>query len=210
MSTPVASESCLERTQWFQLGVICAASFVVWSGFGVILPYLPVFLQEQAHASVWLIGVVAAFYYVGTFAFSAPLGRLSDSIGRKPVIVAGVSLYALATLLFVTTTHPGWFILFRFLEGVGAAAVSPAGMALVADLSTEDCRSRAYGWLTTAQFGGLVVGPVLAVPLYNLGGGQGVWAFYTIFFFGSALSHRSGALVRYQRAGARPAPAVKA
>lgn len=188
MSTPVASESCLERTQWFQLGVICAASFVVWSGFGVILPYLPVFLQEQAHASVWLIGVVAAFYYVGTFAFSAPLGRLSDSIGRKPVIVAGVSLYALATLLFVTTTHPGWFILFRFLEGVGAAAVSPAGMALVADLSTEDCRSRAYGWLTTAQFGGLVVGPVLAVPLYNLGGGQGVWAFYTIFFFGSALS----------------------
>ena len=85
------------RTHWFQLGVICAASFVVWSGFGAILPYLPVFLQEQAHASVWLIGVVAAFYYVGTFLFSAPLGRLSDSIGRKPIIVSGVFLYAVAT-----------------------------------------------------------------------------------------------------------------
>jgi len=190
MSTSVSShpESGPDTTQWFQLGVICAASFVVWSGFGAILPYLPVFLQEQAHASVWLIGLVAAAYYVGSFVFSAPLGRLSDSIGRKPVIVSGALLYSLATLLFVSTTHPAWFVLFRMLEGMGAAAVTPAGQALVADLTQESHRSRAYGWLTTAQFGGLVAGPVLAWPLYSLGGGQGTWAFYTIFLFGSGLS----------------------
>jgi MFS family permease len=186
-----------ERTHWFQLGVISAASFVVWAGFGAILPYLPVFLQEQAHASVWLVGVVAAFYYVGTFIFSAPLGRLSDSIGRKPLIVAGVALYAVASALFVSTTHPGWFTFFRLLEGIAAAAVTPAGQALVADLSTEETRSRAYGWLTTAQFGGLVAGPVLAVPLYNLGGGQGKWAFYTIFLFGSALSALTAAVLLF-------------
>ncbi|MFH0917310.1 MAG: MFS transporter [bacterium] len=185
---PDSAGAAPEQTQWFQLVVICAASFVVWSGFGAILPYLPVFLQEQAHASVWLIGIVAASYYVGTFVFSAPLGRLSDSIGRKPVIVAGVGLYSVATVLFVSTTHPGWFILFRLLEGMGAAAVTPAGQALVAELTTENTRSRAYGWLTTAQFGGLVAGPVMAWPLYSLGGGKGIWAFYTIFLFGSALS----------------------
>jgi MFS family permease len=177
-----------QRTQWFQLGVICVAGFVVWSGFGLILPYLPVFLQEQAHASVWLIGVIAAAYYVGSFAFSALFGRLSDSVGRKPVIVAGVIFFALAQLLFISTTQPGWFVFFRFLEGVGAAAVTPAAQALVADLSAEKDRSRAYGWMTTAQFGGLVAGPVLAWPLYTLGGGEGTWAFYTIFLFGSALS----------------------
>jgi MFS family permease len=169
---PVGTSAGPERTLWLQLGVICAASFVVWSGFGAILPYLPVFLQEQAHASVWLIGVVAAAYYVGTFAFAAPFGRLSDSVGRKPIIVAGVCLYAVATVLFV----------------VGAAAVTPVAQALVAELSKESERSRAFGWLTTAQFGGLVAGPVLAWPLYSLGGGQGKWAFYTIFLFGSALS----------------------
>ncbi|NLE11424.1 MAG: MFS transporter, partial [Actinobacteria bacterium] len=135
----------LEQTQWFQLGIICAAGFVVWSGFGAILPYLPVFLQEQAHASVWSIGVIAAAYYVGTFLFAAPLGRLSDSIGRKPVIVAGVILYALASGLFISTTNPWWFIVFRLLEGMGAAAVTPAGQALIADLSTEQTRSQAYG-----------------------------------------------------------------
>jgi DHA1 family multidrug resistance protein-like MFS transporter len=188
LNTALDGGAANSRTRWFQLGIVCVASFVVWSGFGAILPYLPVFLKEQAHAPIWLIGVVASAYYVGTFFFSAWLGRLSDRVGRKPMIVVGVSFYAVATLLFITTTHPGWFILFRLLEGIGAAAVSPASKALVAELSTEETRSRAYGWLTSAQFGGLVAGPVLAWPLYSLGGGQGKWAFYAIFIFGSALS----------------------
>jgi MFS family permease len=91
-------------------------------------------------------------------------------------------------LLFISSTHPGWFIFFRFLEGTGAAAVSPASQALIADLSVEKDRSRAYGWFTSAQFGGLVAGPLLAWPLYEIGGGSGKWAFYAIFLFGSALS----------------------
>jgi DHA1 family multidrug resistance protein-like MFS transporter len=176
------------HTDRVQLAAVCTASFVVWMGFGAILPYLPVFLREQAHASMTLIGVVAAGYSVGTFTLSSPLGRLSDAIGRKPVIVSGVVLYAISTFLFMVTTHAEWFILFRFLEGVGAAAVTPAGQAFMADITPEHERSRAYGWLTSAQFGGLVVGPALAVPLYALGGGEGVRGFYAIFIFGSAVS----------------------
>jgi len=176
-----------------QLGVICAATFVVWAGFGAILPYLPVFLQEEAAASIRYIGVIAAAYYVGTFAFSALLGGLSDRIGRKPVLVAGVWVYGLATLLFLTTTHPVWFILFRFLEGAGAAAVYPAGQAFVADITPAHRRSQAYGWMNTAQFGGLVAGPALAWPLYQLGGGHGLWSFYSIFLFGALLALTTGA-----------------
>jgi MFS family permease len=176
------------RGNRLQLAVVCAASFVVWAGFGAILPYLPVFLQEEAHASVSLIGVIAASYYVGTFAFSALMGRLSDRIGRKPLMVLGVCLYAVATGLFLSTTRPGWFVLFRLLEGMGAAAVGPAGQAFIADITTNETRSRAYGLLTTAQFGGLVAGPALAWPLYALGGGEGRWAFYAIFLAGSILS----------------------
>jgi len=170
-----------------QLVVVCVTSFVIWSGFGAILPGLPVFLKEQAHASMNLIGVIAAAYYVGTFAFSWLLGRASDTIGRKPMMVMGVCLFAVSTLLFVTTTHPAWFTLFRLLEGIGAAAMGPASQAFLADITTDDTRSRAYGWLTTAQFGGLIAGPALAGPLSALGGG-GKWGFYAIFLFGSALS----------------------
>ena len=109
-------------------------------------------------------------YYVGTLLFSSPLGWLSDTIGRKPVMVGGAIVYTVALLLFTTTTDPYWFILFRLLEGIGTAAFGPAAQAFVADITTAENRSRAYGFLTTAQFGGLIVGPALAAPLYALGG----------------------------------------
>jgi DHA1 family multidrug resistance protein-like MFS transporter len=170
-----------------QLGVISASEFVVWAGFGAIIPYLPLFLEEQAHTSMTLWAIIAAMFYVGTLLFSSPLGWLSDTIGRKPVMVGGAIVYTVALLLFTTTTDPYWFILFRLLEGIGTAAFGPAAQAFVADITTEENRSKAYGFLTTAQFGGLIVGPALAAPLYALGGG-GTGGFYAIFYFGAVLS----------------------
>ena len=171
-----------------QLFVVAASDFVVWAGGGAIFPYLPVFLRNEAGASLWWIGVIAAAYFIGVFAVSPLAGRLSDRIGRKPLLVGGTLLYGVSTLLFVTTTAPELFVLFRFLEGVSVALVVPAGQAFIAEITTDRNRSQAYGWWTTAQFGGLLVGPALAWPLYELGGGQGLWAFYSIFLFGSALS----------------------
>ncbi len=170
------------------LALIAVTDFTVWLGSGAILPYLPVFLKEQAHASLSFIALVAAAYYIGVFVFSTYFGHLSDRVGRRPMIIAGTVLSAVATGLFVTTTNPTWFVVFRLVEGMGAAAVVPAAQAFVADITANENRSRAYGWLTSAQFTGLIVGPALAWPLYTLGGGHGIWAFYTIFIFGAALT----------------------
>ncbi len=104
------------------------------------------------------------------------------------MIIAGTVLYAVATGLFLTTTQPGWFVVFRFVEGMGAAAVVPAAQAFVADITVDENRSRAYGWLTSAQFAGLIIGPALAWPLYALGGGHGTRAFDAVFVFGAALT----------------------
>lgn len=175
------------RTSWRQVVVISAGGFVVWTGFGAILPYLPIFLQEQAHSSLFMIGLIASMLYLGTLLFASPMGWLSDQIGRKPVLVSGIALYAVSTFLFTRTTDPMWFVLFRLLEGVGTAAVMPAGQAFIADISSEADRSKAFGLLTTAQFGGLIAGPALAPPLYHLGGG-GQGGFYLIFYFGAILS----------------------
>jgi len=184
----------MPRSAWLQLGVVCVAEFVVWTGFGAIMPYLPIFLKEQAHSSMLMIGIIAAAFYLGTLLFSSPFGWLSDTIGRKPVIIGGTVLFALAMFLFTRTADPWWFVLFRFLEGVGTAAVAPAAMAFVADISTEQTRSRAYGILTSAQFGGLIVGPALAPPIYALFGG-GRSGFYAIFYFGAILAAGTAVLV---------------
>jgi len=141
-----------------------------------------------------MIGIIAAAFYLGTLLFSSPFGWLSDTIGRKPVIIGGTVLFALAMFLFTRTADPWWFVLFRFLEGVGTAAVAPAAMAFVADISTEQTRSRAYGILTSAQFGGLIVGPALAPPIYALFGG-GRSGFYAIFYFGAILAAGTAVLV---------------
>ena len=178
-----------------QLLVVCVAGFVTWSGFGAILPYLPIFLREQAHSSLWLLGVIASSYYVGTLGFSALFGRASDVVGRKPLMVGGLVLFAVSTALFMTTTQADWFVVFRLLEGVGGAAVGPASQAFVADITDEGTRSRAYGWLTSAQYGGLILGPALAPPLYALGGGHGTRAFYAIFLFGTVLSAATALLL---------------
>jgi DHA1 family multidrug resistance protein-like MFS transporter len=175
------------RTSWLQLAVVSAVEFVVWTGFGAIMPYLPIFLKEEAHSSLFMIGVIAATFYLGTLLFSGPFGWLSDTIGRKPVMLFGVCLYALAMFLFTRTSDPWWFVLFRLLEGIGTAAVAPAAMAFVADVTTEKNRSKAYGILTSAQFGGLIAGPALAPPIYHLAGG-GRDGFYAIFYFGAVLT----------------------
>lgn len=192
MTSPASTQTskpagAAARTSWLQLGVVSVGSFVVWTGCGAIIPYLPLFLKQQAHSSMWMIGVVASMFYVGTLLFSSPLGWLSDMIGRKPVMIAGSAVYAVALLLFTTTTDPYWFILFRLLEGIGTAAFGPAAQSFVADITSEENRSRAYGFLTTAQFGGLIVGPALAPPLFAMAGG-GKDGFYAIFYCGAVLA----------------------
>jgi DHA1 family multidrug resistance protein-like MFS transporter len=176
-----------------QLALVCIADFLVWLGSGAIYPYLPVFLREDTGASLGTIGLIASAYFVAMLVFSVPAGRLSDRIGRKPMIVGGTFLYAISTLLFLTTKEPWLFVLFRSVEGIGAAAVVPAAQALVAEISSDEHRSRAYGWLTTAQYAGLIIGPVAAWPMYALGGGQGAFAFYAIFLFGAVITAAAAA-----------------
>jgi MFS family permease len=198
MSSPQRPDTSLlpgeSRTSWLQLGVVSVTEFVVWTGFGAIMPYLPIFLREQAHSSMLMIGVIAAAFYLGTLLFSSPFGWLSDTIGRKPVMLGGIVFYAAAMFLFTRTADPWWFVLFRFMEGIGTAAVAPAAMAFVADITTDSTRSKAYGILTSAQFGGLIVGPALAPPIYHLFGG-GRSGFYAIFYFGAILSAATAVLV---------------
>jgi DHA1 family multidrug resistance protein-like MFS transporter len=170
-----------------QLTLICMTDFLVWLGSGAIYPYLPVFLREDAGASLAMIGLVAGAYYVAVLAFSVPAGRLSDRVGRKPMLVAGTALYAVSMLLFTLTKDPWLFVLFRAIEGVGVAAVVPASLAFVAEISSEEHRSRAYGWLTSAQYAGLIIGPAAAWVLLTVESG-GDHGFYAIFLFGSVIT----------------------
>ena len=174
------------KTSWVHLGVICASELIIWTGFSAILPYLPIFLQEEGHSSVVMIGFIAASFYVGTLLFSSPFGWLSDLVGRKPLMVSSMALLAVASFLFTRTVDPRWFLLFRLLEGIAGAA-SGVMFAFVADISAPAQRSQALGLMMSSEFGGAIAGPALGAALYHAGG-EGRPGFYAIFYFGAALA----------------------
>ena len=148
--------------------------------------YLPIFLKEEGHSSVVMIGFIAASFYVGTLLFSSPFGWLSDLVGRKPLMIASMALLAVSSFLFTRTVDPRWFLLFRLLEGISSAA-GGVMFAFVADISAPAQRSRALGLMMSCQFGGAIAGPALGAALYHAGG-EGRTGFFAIFYFGAALA----------------------
>ena len=147
---------------------VIAAVFLVGTGVGSVLPILPLFLRERG-GSYAMVGVVIGANLVAQFVGQYPAGRLSDRVGRAPLMVAGLVVAAAAIAAFALPLSVGWLIGLRFLQGLGAAAFRPGSRALVADLVPEDERGIAYGWMTGADTGGLIVGPALGGVLAVFG-----------------------------------------
>jgi len=139
---------------------------VVWTtvaidliGFGIVLPILPQY-AERFGAGAAVIGMLSASFSLMQLLFAPVWGRLSDRVGRKPILL--LSLFGTATGSLLTALAPALWVLFlgRIIDGISGASVSVA-QAAVADLSSPRQRARLMG-LTGAAFGvGFVVGPVI-------------------------------------------------
>lgn len=136
------------------------ASMVIQSGFGTILPLLPLFVHDRGMPLTWL-GFMAALYALIAFLGQLILGPLSDRLGRRPLLIVGTILSALGTALFLLPVAPVYYLLFRSLQGMGAAAFLPAANALVADYVDEDRRGRAYALMSSFFMAGFAVGPMI-------------------------------------------------
>ncbi|MBM3470247.1 MAG: MFS transporter [Armatimonadetes bacterium] len=132
-------------------------------GFATVLPLLPLYLTEQLDASVKLVGVViATFALVETF-FKTTWGGVTDRIGRKPVLITGLVLSAIAPLVMAVLRVPVLFVPLRLVDGLGSAALWPSAAAAVADTTTPDRRATGMGMLNLAFLGGLAMGPSLGL-----------------------------------------------
>ncbi|HWW52785.1 MAG TPA: MFS transporter, partial [Acidimicrobiales bacterium] len=128
-------------------------------GFGIILPVLPLYARKF-HATPGLIGLLVASFSVAQLLCSPLWGRLSDRIGRKPVLI--VSLLGTAVGSLLTGLAGGLVLLFlgRLVDGGSGASVSVA-QASVADLAAPKERARLLGLLGAAFGLGFVLGPAL-------------------------------------------------
>lgn len=148
--------------------------WTIWStvaldmvGFGMVVPILGRY-ADRFGASGFEVGLLFSAFSVAQFFFAPVMGRLSDRIGRKPVII--VSLLGTAVGSFITGAAGALWLLFlgRFLDGASGASVSVAQSAIT-DIASPEDRPRLLGLLGAAFGVGFVFGPAIG-GLAALGG----------------------------------------
>lgn len=148
-------------------------------GFGIIIPLLPLY-ADSFGASATTIGVLFASYSLAQFVLSPVWGRISDRVGRKPVLVVTIVGSALGSLVLGLAGSLTVLFIGRIIDGASGASVAVA-RATVADVATPDQRPRLMGLLGAAFGFGFVIGPVVG-SLAALGGPQ------VPFFLAAAIS----------------------
>ena len=132
-------------------------------GLFLILPVFALYAEHLDGVTPMLVGLAIGAYGLTQALLQIPFGMLSDRIGRKPVILGGLLLFAIGSVVAATSDSIWGVILGRALQGSGAIAA--AVMALAADLSREEHRTKVMaviGMSIGAAFAlALVLGPML-------------------------------------------------
>ncbi|MDH5750981.1 MAG: MFS transporter [Deltaproteobacteria bacterium] len=193
-------------------------------GFGLVLPVIPLYAEALGGGPLF-IGMVLSVHPLMQFLLNPLWGRLSDRIGRRPIILVGISgsvisylFYALAGR-FPGAGSMGLALLFisRVMAGVVGANVSTA-QACVADLTTRERRAQGMGMVGAAIGLGFVLGPSMGA-LFTRGGvntaqGLGMVGFaaaavsignlaWALFFLRESLSREDQTLARRQNSQSR-------
>jgi MFS family permease len=151
--------------QEFRAASSLAAVFSVrLLGLFMIYPVFAAYAGTLSGASPYLVGEALGIYGLSQGLLQIPFGLLSDRIGRKPMIVAGLLLFAIGSAVAALSTSIGGVIVGRVLQGSGA--VGSVILALVADLTREENRTKAMAMVGITIGGSfmvaLVAGPIAA------------------------------------------------
>ncbi|AIM15026.1 MULTISPECIES: tetracycline resistance MFS efflux pump [Neobacillus] len=142
------------------LPILFAIMFLVMVGFGIIIPVLP-FYAEEIGANPTELGLLMAVYSLMQLIFAPYWGRLSDRIGRKPVMMIGIGGLALSFFIQAISTELWMLFAARILGGLLSSANMPTAMAYVADITTEENRGKGMGIVGAAVGLGFVFGPAI-------------------------------------------------
>src|SRR3989338_5568799 len=154
--------------------------FMTGFGFGVILPILP-FYAISLGAEPFQLGMLTATFALMGLIFSPIMGKLADKYGRQKVLMIGTLAFIVGYLIFAFSDSLWMAFLGRAVEGIASAAVFPACIALLSDLTTHEQRGRAMGMVGMSFSLGLIFGPAVG----GLASGISVQA---AFFLSAALA----------------------
>lgn len=151
-----------------RLAVIFLTVFIDLIGFGIIMPILPYYAQEFGAKGLGFGALVFAFSGM-QFLATAVLGRLSDRIGRRPIILATTILNAAGYFMFAFAGSYVLLLVARIISGFAGGNIS-AAQAYIADITPPSQRSRGMGMLGAAFGLGFTLGPGIGGAAAHFGG----------------------------------------
>jgi DHA1 family tetracycline resistance protein-like MFS transporter len=150
-----------------KLPIVYLTVFIDLLGFGIILPSLPYVAERYGANGLW-VGAVMSAYSIAQFISSPLLGRLSDRIGRRPVLLLSLAGSAISFVLSGLAGSLGFLLFARALAGGFGGSIA-AAQAVVADVTRPEERSKYMGMLGASIGVGFVVGPAIGAFFADYG-----------------------------------------
>ncbi|MCB2211547.1 MFS transporter [bacterium] len=148
------------------LAIILSTVFIALIGFGIVIPLMPVY-AERFGAGGFQVGMLVMTYSLMQFLLAPIAGRISDRIGRRPVLIFALFLTSASYVIFGLADELWLLYASRILAGIGGADITVA-QAYIADVTPPEKRARGMG-LFGAAFGvGFVIGPSLTALTFEM------------------------------------------
>jgi DHA1 family tetracycline resistance protein-like MFS transporter len=154
------------------LAVLFLTVFIDLIGFGMVIPFLSFYAREYG-ANGTTVGMVVGIYSIMQFFFAPVWGRLSDRIGRRPVILISLTASCIGYFLFAFSRSLTLLFLSRIIAGAGGANIGTA-QAYIADKTTPENRAKGMGIIGAAFGMGFILGPPLSGVLSDAGTKHGM------------------------------------
>ena len=163
----------MESRERRTVGIVALVGMFRMFGLFALLPVLSIYAAELKGATPLLIGLAVGAYGLTQAALQIPLGALSDRIGRVPIILTGLILFALGSLIAASADSVWGVVAGRFLQGAGA--ISSTLTALLADTTRVEVRTRSMAIYGAGVGSSIVLALVLGPVIAGIGGVQALF-----------------------------------
>ncbi|WP_425435967.1 MFS transporter [Lactobacillus terrae] len=159
--------------------ILIFSTFLICLGISIVIPVTP-FIKREYGYSTTDMGIMTALFALAQFITSPIVGRISDKMGRKPMMALGLFFYMISELIFAMSNTLWLFNFSRIIGGISAGMFVPTSMAMAADMTSIKDRAKVIGWISASFSGGLILGP-------GIGGVLASFSYKTPFWAASAL-----------------------
>jgi DHA1 family bicyclomycin/chloramphenicol resistance-like MFS transporter len=174
------------QTPWRLLVLLMAMTAIGPTSLNIVVPAVPS-LSRRLASDLNTVQMTVSLFIVGLALAQLVHGPLSDRLGRRPVVLAGLVLMITASLAAIAATSVAGLIGARIVQAVGAATGIVIGRAVIRDLFERDRAAAMFGLVTTAMVIAPTFGPLIGGILDTLFGWEAIFVFMALAGLGLVL-----------------------